>query len=132
MSVGCCGYRLKNDVVDVYNIMRGRKTGSEHQMSTAFMMMNAYIANAEDHEIRGMSWLSGENETVSNGDIIQQGPVHVHVLRGVQAVSGGAALELLGPGEGHLLPPGLTGGQLTSERVAIVPASPVNEAGHLT
>ena len=61
-----------------------------------------------------------------------QGPVHVSVLRGVEAVSGGAALELLGPGEGHLLSPGLTGGQLTSERVAIVPTSPVYEAGQLT
>lgn len=51
MSVGCCGYRLKNDVVDVYNIMRGRKTGSEHQMSTAFMMMNAYIAKVLNYKI---------------------------------------------------------------------------------
>jgi hypothetical protein len=44
VNVGCMGFRKKDYGWDVYNIMRGRKLNSDHKMSTAFMMMNAYIS----------------------------------------------------------------------------------------
>lgn len=45
VNVGCMGFRKKEYGLDVYNIMRGVKLKSNYKMSTAFMMMNQYIAD---------------------------------------------------------------------------------------
>jgi hypothetical protein len=45
VNIGCMGFRLTDTVVDLYNIMRGRKVeGSQHSMGEAFSLMNAYLA----------------------------------------------------------------------------------------
>lgn len=51
VNVGCMGYRKKDYGWDVYNIMRGCKLHSKYKMSTAFMMMNAYIAQTHKGDI---------------------------------------------------------------------------------
>ena len=43
-AVGCMGYRMKDDIIDVYNIMRGVDTNDENfKMSDAFKLMLNYI-----------------------------------------------------------------------------------------
>lgn len=52
VNIGCMGYRLEDDHVDVYNIMRGRSVpASTHSMAEAFQMMNNYIAESYDMPI---------------------------------------------------------------------------------
>lgn len=45
IPVGCMGFRIENDKVDVYNIMRGASSASDASftMKDAFTLMNAYI-----------------------------------------------------------------------------------------
>lgn len=46
VNIGCMGYRLEEDNIDIYNIMRGRSIeNSTNNMSDAFNMMNIYISN---------------------------------------------------------------------------------------
>ncbi len=47
-SVGCMGYRVKNAVVDVYNIMRGQSSkDNKFSMSQAFLLMIAHASERE-------------------------------------------------------------------------------------
>jgi len=44
IDIGCMGYRIIKDKIDVYNIMRGYKVrNSTYTMATAFNMMNNYL-----------------------------------------------------------------------------------------
>ena len=46
INIGCMGYRLENDNIDIYNIMRGRLVeNSKNSMADAFNMMNVYISD---------------------------------------------------------------------------------------
>ena len=50
--VGCMGYRVKDNIVDVYNIMRGKRNkDSCNSMATAFTTMNVYISCKYKYDI---------------------------------------------------------------------------------
>lgn len=53
INTGCMGYRKRDAIVDVYNIMRGRRVDSDNgvKMKDAFMLMNAYVNDTCNEDI---------------------------------------------------------------------------------
>jgi len=52
INIGCMGFRIIDNSIDVYNIMRGTKIkNSQYTMAEAFNMMNNYIFNTYKYTI---------------------------------------------------------------------------------
>lgn len=51
-KIGCIGYRKVNDVIDLYNIIRGEKTQERSSMKDAMKMLLAYLMQTYDLRIK--------------------------------------------------------------------------------
>jgi hypothetical protein len=50
--IGCAGFRVQDDIVDIYNIIRGEKSSSpEARISDAIGIMCSYIRSVSDKAI---------------------------------------------------------------------------------